>query len=350
MTDRSPRIGWIPASANPAVASTRLRCSLPCRYLREAGWDTRILDRRDPYADDLVVFQKIYDERAIELARDLRRRGVLTVFDLCDNHFYNPDGRLELTQRAERLRRMLDIVDAVSVSTEPLHDLMRERTPAVIADALDEFDLDIPERTFGWLWARLRRRETALSFVWYGNAGEESPPFGLVHLPTIIPELERLHRTFPLELTVISNSRARYEHAVDSAGFPTRYMEWNYQRFPGLFRRHHVCVIPVKPNPFTNCKTANRVVQSLRLGVPVIADPIPSFEEFAPFILLGKWRQSLDQYAADPALRARHVEAGRQYVEATYTKERVVSEWSSLFERVLSSGTRATLRRKVRAG
>ena len=92
--------------------------------------------------------------------------------------------------------------------------------------------------------------------------------------------------------------------------------------------------MPIEPNPFTLCKTANRVALSLQLGVPVVADPIPSFEEFAPFVQLGSWPESLERYATDPQLRAAHVREGRRYIAKTYTPERVVSQWSTLFEHV----------------
>jgi glycosyltransferase involved in cell wall biosynthesis len=340
VTSRGARIGWIPSSTDPRVASTRLRCALPCRYLREAGLRAEILDRREPYNYDLVVFQKIYDEDAIQLAFSLRRRGTVTVFDLCDNHFYNPDDLPALTERAERLQRMLAAVDAVSVSTEPLRELLSDRDPTVIDDALDELQAGRTREIVDRLRDRFRTRAGSLRVVWYGNAGLESPPFGLVHLPKILPILEDLHRLVQLELTVISNSREKYAKALDGAGFPSRYFEWDLKSFPRLFRGHDICVIPIELNPFTAGKTGNRVALSLLLGVPVVADPIPSFEEFSDFILLDDWPQSLRSYATDPALVEEHLSAGRRYVEATYTKERVVQQWSEFFERLVPIGAR----------
>src|SRR5688572_7774210 len=97
---RRPRIGWIPSSPRADVASVRLRSLIPLRYLRAAGWDCELLDPADPFGYDLVVFQKAYDEERVALAHDLRRRGIRTMFDLCDNHFYNPDDLPALAERA----------------------------------------------------------------------------------------------------------------------------------------------------------------------------------------------------------------------------------------------------------
>jgi hypothetical protein len=331
----APRIGWIPSSRDMRVASARLRCALPCRYLRDAGWEAELFDERRAGSYDLVVFQKIYDRRRLELASTLRGAGVKTVFDLCDDHFYNPDRLPELEERARRLEEMLDLVDAVSVATPVLARLVADRVPTVVDDALDEMAHRPPARRRPSLPRRSRRTDE-LRLVWYGNAGMKSPPFGLVHLPKVIPALERLNGQRPLCLTVISNSRPAYEDALAGASFSHGYREWELRSFAHLFAQNDLCIIPIEQNPFTLGKTANRVVLSLRLGVPVVADPIPSFDEFAPFILLDEWDASLVRYATDPDLRARHVRAGREYVQATYTPARVVAQWGGFFRRVLN--------------
>ena len=332
------RIGWIPSAPDPRIASARLRCRLPCRYLRETGWKTAVVDDVDRAESfDIVVFQKVYDERMIALARSLRERGTVVVFDLCDDHLYNPDGLPELEERAARLRTMLDLADAVSVSTPTLAQLVRERNPVVIDDALDEFSPPLAVQVLAAV--RRRRGRGPLRLAWYGNAGLESPPFGLIHLPKLVPHLERLHRRHRLRLTVFSNSRAAYERALAGAAIPHSYVEWTPRTFVRQFPRHDVCIVPIEPNPFTLAKTGNRVALSLRLGVPVIADPIPSFEEFAPFILLDAWEESLERYASDAKLRRAHARAGQRYVDSKYTKERVQTQWGRFFEMLLAAAS-----------
>jgi glycosyltransferase involved in cell wall biosynthesis len=203
----------------------------------------------------------------------------------------------------------------------------------VIDDALDEFSAPAPARVVAAV--RRRRPWGRLRVVWFGNAGLESPPFGLVHVAKVVPALEDLHARRPLRLTVVSNGRPAYEKALSSARFPHAYVEWTPSSFVRVFPRQDVCIIPIEPNRFTLAKTGNRAALSLRLGVPVIADPIPSFEEFAPFILLDDWPESLERYASDPELRRRHALEGRQYVMAKFTKARVVEQWGGFLAGVL---------------
>jgi len=329
----NPAIAWKPIHNTVNVASARMRSFLPCRYLKQAGWRCEIFDRANVGSYELVIFQKAYDEESIKLAESLRRRGAKTVFDLCDNHFYNPDDLPALRERAERLRRMISAVDAVSVSTPELGKLIERGDCAVIDDVVEG-----PESSAA-LSARPRLTNTSstkpLRVVWHGGAGSENPPFGLKDLPRVLPHLETLNAQTPVALTVISNSEELFRRYIGNPRFPVRYYNWRLDTFPLIFERQDVCVIPIDVNPFTVCKTNNRLLVSLMLGVPVIADKIPSYEEFRDFVLFSDWPNSLRTYAADEKLRQQHVRRAQHYIRAKYNKERVVSQWSALFERML---------------
>ena len=45
----------------------------------------------------------------------------------------------------------------------------------------------------------------------------------------------------------------------------------------------------------------NRLALALLLGVPAVADVIPSYEELRPYALFGDWERNLLAYADDPA-------------------------------------------------
>ncbi len=321
----SPVIAWKPFAPTPEVSSARLRCFKPFAYLRAAGWHCELFDpkRMDRYR--VVVFQKAYSAEDIDILRHLRGLGVRTAFDLCDNHFLVPPSRPDFRDRADRYRRMVELADAVSVATPELAKLI-DRPSTVIDDALDEVSPD-------W-WAPLRavrrrwRGRRPLRLIWYGNAGLDDPPFGLIDLARLLPTLEALHARMPLALTVVSNSRAAFDRHLDGARLPVRYHEWDTAHFQRLFRRHDVCLIPVTVNAYTVCKTVNRLALALLLGVPAVADVIPSYEELRPYALFGDWERNLLAYAADPALGRRHVRRGRAYLRARYDRARVVRQWS----------------------
>jgi hypothetical protein len=341
---RKPLVAWKPKEMNPNIASTRLRAYLPSKYMQSAGWPCELYNARNANQYQAVVFQKAYDDKEIELAQSLKTQGVKTVLDLCDNHFYNPADDPVLTKRAERLQRMLDIVDHVTISTGALAEILPPGKPySVIDDAVDDMAISAVQHLRNKLRHRKKLRSKASDFrvVWFGNAGQRDIKHGLIDIPAILPALNAVHQNHPLSFTVISGSKPMwrdYVHAQNNT-FPVHYHTWDRRFFRQLFQQFDVCVIPVSDNPFTRVKTSNRLLLSLLLGVPVIADPIPSYLEFAPYVRFGDWEANLRDYAAHPHVRQAQVDAGRQYILDTYTEERVVRQWSGLFCQLLNGSS-----------
>ncbi len=334
-----PLIAW-KTLGDLNIASSRLRAFLPCKYLTQEGWPCEMFAHQNLHQYKLVIFQKLYNEDSIDLAKTLKSKGVKTVFDLCDNHFYyDLDNPLASHERAERIHRMVDLVDIVSVSTQEMRSLIHSQTgrdPIVIDDAVEpppgEIRLELYSTLRNFL---IRRRDKSFRIVWYGNAGSKNPPFGMIDLLKVLPFLEKLHRKLPVTLTVISNSMALFEEYTKGVSFPGRYYPWDRSTFPYLFRQHDVFIIPISINPITICKTNNRLVQSLLLGVPAVADRIPSYEEFSNFVLFSDWENNLYKYAVNSELRRQHVNQANVYIKSKYNKSRVVAQWSSLFASLL---------------
>lgn len=343
MTRRRPTIGWRPFSPTPLQASARLRCYLPAEALGRAGYRSVVLTRPEPAGCDVVVFQKAYSDADFDLARRCRDAGVATVLDLCDNHLYNPAGRPDYAERAARLLRMIDAVDLVTVSTPELgKTLPRDECP-VIDDALEPLPV-------GWrraaetarLAPRFLNRRSRVRLLWFGNVGVADPRFGMIDLADRLPELTEFGRRHPFELTVVSNCRRTFEGYFRGAPFPTRYLSWNPWRVAAVARFHHVCLLPIGINPFTICKTSNRLVFALRLGLPVVADGIPSYREFAPYVTLDDWRGGLTGCAEARTVMRERVEAGRQFVRTRFDRVGWVEQWKNAIVRAIGLRSGAT--------
>jgi len=338
-----PTIAWKP-TGDKRFASTRYRALLPCKYLKEAGWNCEIFNSENIDSYKLVIFQKGHvNEEDFDIAVSLKRRGVKTVLDICDNDFYNPNFHPGPQRKVENLKRMIEAVDLVSVSTETLGNVVNQffedKKIAVIDDALERLDDNFLIRSYFRAKNLLNRsRSNLFKIVWYGNNRKEPNDgscSGIIDIPKIIPSLESLNSKIPISLMVISSSKDLFRQFLSGVSFHTEYQQWNQKSFPYFFKQNDLCIIPISIDPFTVCKTNNRVMLSLLMGVPVIADKIPSYEEFADFILFSNWDETLHKYAFDSVLRRNHVEAGKAYILSNYGKDRVVSQYSSLFKRLL---------------
>ena len=349
-------IGWKPISTNVRVASSRLRCLEPLSELRSRGYSVETFNPNhvDRYA--AVIYSKAYDDLSYREATGLQKRGIRVVFDLCDNHFYNPRGLSYWKQAAERLRRMMATANDLVASTEALAEVMVEelsdgRHVTVIGDAVETeirgwvapvWQRWYHERKLSRLLEELAedRERGIIPIVWFGHHGSPYAEGGMLDLLSIRPLLEKMNRRYPLTLTVISNSRKRYHKAIEPWSISTRYLAWHPETFFPALRAHAVAVIPISVNPFTRCKSNNRVALSLHMGLAVVADSIPSYLAFGEACYLDAWETGLETYLSNPDLRGRHVEIGRAIIAQDWTLARIADRWHDLFGRLRAQAQR----------
>jgi hypothetical protein len=99
-------------------------------------------------------------------------------------------------------------------------------------------------------------------------------------------------------------------------------------------RLHKVSLITIEMNEFTRVKTNNRLVQSLYLGLGVVADAIDSYREFDSCTFLDKWDEGLRGYLEDPALLQAHIRDGQAIIRQNYSITAIAQQWRDLFMRV----------------
>lgn len=350
-------IGWRPKSPDTRVASTRIRCLNPLRELQRRGFPVELFRPEHGSQYSAVVYSKLYDEASYREAVDLQERGTRIIVDLCDNHFYNPAGSPELARARVGLERMLRLADQLVASTPELAAVMRaelgiERSVAIIGDAVEDTIAGVPERALRrWLRRRELRRlldwlekgrkaGTEAAMVWFGIHGGPHHEHGMGDLLRIRPFIEQLHRRHAVQLTVVSNSREKFARLITPWSVPTYYLEWSPLTFLPALRAHQIALIPVTQNPFTRCKSNNRLATALAAGLGVVADTIPSYEEFAQVCRLDSWEQGLWDYVTDPALRSRDVRAGQALVSRCYSPERIADGWQELFTAVTAGAAK----------
>ena len=342
-------VGWKPRNTERRVASIRIRCLNVIAELKKQHFPIELY-KPGKQGYSVVIFSKSYKPRDFEAVDTLRAAGTRVIFDLCDNHFLKED------ERVERLRRMLQICDHCVVSSDAMKSLVQEQmgenyaTPvSVIADPVETrltgslFNLQARIRA-EWQLAGLKSqlkgtRAGSFRFVWFGNY-KGFHNIGPEHAAILRQRLEALHETFPVSLTVISNSHAMFEDIFRDWSIPVHYIDWSAYTFFRAMRLHKVSLIPIELNEFTRVKTNNRVVQSLSLGLGVVADAIDSYREFDSCTFLDKWDEGLRSYVENPALLQAHIRDGQSIIEQNYSITAIAQQWRDLFVRVSESSSR----------
>ncbi|MFK8020849.1 MAG: hypothetical protein AB8B86_13855 [Pseudomonadales bacterium] len=329
-------IAWKPKSNNRAVASVRYRCLMPLDALQKAGYEVELFDDRRLASYDAVIFSKLYDKKNIEIAKRLKRQGSSVILDICDNHLYNPKGLPEYEQVQQNLREMIGLSDLIVCASDALADVLKnevglQQRPLVIGDGIETLPANDG--------ISIAPGAAKYNLLWFGNHGSPNAQCGMLDLLTIRSELESLSSQHSVDLHVVSNNEAMYLEHILPLALPTRYSEWSYETFESVIRGSNAILIPISNNPFSICKTNNRLVMGLSFGIPVIADRIPSYEEFDEFVALGDWQLGFDQLVNQPEEMKSRAVKGREYVELNWATENITPQWMQLLDSINEYGS-----------
>lgn len=342
-------VAWWPHTRDAAIASFRLRCLRVMQGLSYAGVRCELW--HEGASPDVLVLSKQYGDDARVKAQALRQaRGTKIVVDLCDNHFYHAGSDPRWEARSHALGSTLSIADQIVTSTEALAQVVRSHVAdcppvAVVGDAVEAPRREAPglptaRHLHRMLVARRLRKLSAahgakrIKLIWFGNHGSPNADGGLRDLLLIADELNALHAQHPSTLTVISNNRWKFATIAHRFQAPTSYFAWNEHTFSALLQAHDIALIPISLNPFTICKTNNRLATALVHGVAVAATSIPSYEPFREAAVLDDWREGLSAIAVDAGLRQEMVSRGMNLIETNWSWPSIVGQWHTVLARV----------------
>lgn len=342
-------IAFWPQSADRRVASTRIRCLQVIDALQRAG--LRAALHRPGEATRVLVLAKRYDAGSLAAAQALRAQaGTRLVLDLCDNHFHADTDASRWRERAEQLRVACRVVDGVVASSPTLADVVRAECGGavrvdVIDDGIDEGVADRRDRgRADWLHAARLCAHRALHGVapgrrllWFGNHGFANAGGGMQDLARIAPVLAAHHRAQPLTLVVVSNRWRSFRPLVQTWPWPSLYLPWSGANFARALEASDIALIPAQRNPFTVCKTSNRVVTAFHHALAVAADALPSYEAFRSAAVLDDWHAGLGALMADAAGRMRRVAAARALLDERYAPAVIARRWAALTGELLAS-------------
>ena len=313
---------------DPTIASYRYRVLEPIAFLKARGqqveeFDPTYLDRYKT-----VVFSKAYGTEDRKLARRLKAAGKRVILDLCDDHFFNPLDLPKYREARQSLLAMIEICDKVVCSTPVLARAVQAHAglgaaPPVAPDAYEQATVRTGPPTPLDQLARL---------LWFGRHGSPNAPAGIADLLLIKDALAEAHALRPFEIVVCSDSEARFAEVAPQLGVPARFVAWTQESFAAELSRADAVIIPLSDNPFVAAKTHNRLTLALSAGVPVVADRLDSYGEFAPFAWIGDWPAGLAAVLTRPEeARARAAEA-LPYLKAHWSPEAIAPLWEAALD------------------
>ena len=117
--------------------------------------------------------------------------------------------------------------------------------------------------------------------------------------------------------------------------------------FRAALSTHAIALVPAQSNPFTRCKTNNRLATAFVNGLAVAADALPAYEEFADVAVIDDWDSGLGALMDDADGRAQRVRRARERLQQRYSLEGVCQRWLDLTGRLLEAQTRELPRKEL---
>jgi hypothetical protein len=390
---RPGRLMWKLNAVDVRIASVRYRALKPISLLIEAGWDCDVREGRATVDLDGVtalINVKSYSFHDLGLVQQAARLGVPVILDLCDNIFLETYRSEKTIEPVRVFREMCKTATAITTTSETLANIIRNELqtniPVVcIPDGIESPDdlramlqleragSRLPMREALAVMERKGRRRFAMEFpgmlaryaarkaehvrqraaiatrstpashkrggqtktvLWFGNHGALHANFGMLDLRVVRPALEQLAREIDVELLVISNSEQKFNDHIAIFDLPTRYLEWDPIAIYDQIISADVVVLPNNKEPFSLCKSANRAVLALSLGVPVVATRTPVYAPLDECVLFDDWYANIRAYLTDTALVERHLSRAGTALDSVYSDDAILEDWRGVLSSI----------------
>ncbi|MFN8379625.1 MAG: glycosyltransferase [Anaerolineae bacterium] len=316
-TVQRARIFWF-LIGGPDIASSRIHGYHIHHYLRAQGWETHILlepnagdwisdiplplstvlQQRLFRAGDIAVFQKVSGMNTAALIEHLTGLGVKTVFIDCDMPLKLPEASVALwticTSKYLTRQYLSSGTRHVVYLPDPAEDL------PVSSGASPE--------------------KSQIRCIWFGNWSPERAQ-GVAQIRAILSESE----FSDFEFRVISN-------------VPQADVQWSLETIGGELAGADLAVLPVSvAGDAEKAKSANRAIQAMASGLPVVASDIPAYREVIERGWNGYLCSSPDDWRTafrelrDPQARGQMAQNARTYAAETASLEVVGPLWETFF-------------------
>jgi hypothetical protein len=305
------------------LASVRYRILIPARALEKDRVSSRLfsITQASPAQDDeraldadVIVFSKSFLPRNEALAARAKRQGLRVLLDLCDNHYEHP-------QYGQHYRAMSALADQVVCNTAEMAAVAGRHVscaPIVIEDPFE-----------GPRGAARFAPSEPLKLLWYGH------PSNLDTLNASLADLAGYAQERTLELAVLTQPTAALVELAEQINghfggrFRLAVQPWSLAAQWRALADCDAVVIPTLPGATKQVKSANRMIEALWAGKPVVAQPLPSYAPFGRWTPVGDslpdgchWLQA---HAGE--IPGRIAEA-QDYIAARYAPSVIAAQWA----------------------
>ena len=250
------------------------RAQLPMQGLADLGYATRQATRLPQPVrhnrDVVIVGQRVCDPNPTIMWQQLAAEGRKLIYEV-DDDLFNIDHRSPAAHQyygrpevRDNIRSNIEVAAAVTVTTEPLADIVRQWNPNVHV---------IPNAVPDWLVEHQPQRP-ADGTVTVGWGGSATHHMDWDHAGQHIRRY--LQRNPQTELHCIGNDYGALLRAPRRRFTPWQKSVADYYRAID----YTIAVCPLMPHIFNVAKSPVKALEAAALGIPVVASAVRPYEDF----------------------------------------------------------------------
>lgn len=291
---------------NKVLPSNWIRCLQLMKYFKGIE-GLRVTVNNFTYRPDILVIMRGFGRPERLLAAVYRSLGIKVVWDTCVNYF-ETDGKNRQIKpcQIDAAHKMIKNCDAVFTASKFVRDIAAKHiTPFYLSDTIDKGHFSL----------------------WKNDINLKAPVIGWSGVALKAKILER-HKQF------LKNRRVLIISEKDPAlDLNYEFIKWDYRRFPEDIAKCDIMFSPRDLDDMYNMgHSIFKVGVFLAAGIPVIADPVPSYTELrCPHLYL------CDTANTDIEKVLAGIDAGKREWDERFSSENIVREYYEVFKKVCSA-------------
>ena len=290
---------------NNLLPSYWIRCLQLLKYFKDFN-DLKVSVNNFKYVPDILVIMRGFGEFEQLIARFYKLLGVKVVWDTCVNYFETDNKSTQVSiEQVNSTHKMIKYCDAVFASSNFIKNVASKYIKSYyLTDSINK-------EHFCYWKQRLNLSNPVIG--WSGSSTKA--------------EILNKHSNF------LSNYRVNVITDKDpNLNFKYNFVEWDYKLFPEHIDACDIMFSPRDTNDLYNKgHSVFKVAVFLAQGIPVIADPIPSYGELnCPHLYLLNTREN------DLVQVIRNIDVNRREWDEDFNSENIVKKYYDVFREVLN--------------
>ena len=316
------KISWIFFHGNPmSIASYMLSGIFPADYLKIKK--EIFLEKDDPTVfldllqSNILIFGRPFHKKAIELAREAKKRNIKIITTCDDWHF------IEESKMQKILYDVAFLSDAVVVKTKTAAEIAKNNTglnPYVISDCLG-FQSRKP----------INKINYPFKAAWFGkHMNLDTLYYGILEM---------------IKIDLFVNLKIFTNFAENLENFKKKIYELNLKKisieiklwsldFDNELDDIDIIIIPYIYDKKRVVKSLNRITDSMNLGKLVVTSRMPFNLDLEDYCVLGNIGKGLLWTKENQIKAIQKATLGNEYVKKNFTIEKISNNWLKLINKL----------------